>query len=1311
MTWKKKLGWVATVFIIVVVVLVAAGYLVLKSPGFHAYLLNEIEKLASQSLATSVRIQNFALQLPRLSATAYGITIASREESTPSPLAEADQLTVRIKIVSLLHKKFDLREIILLHPVVNLCVKKDGSTNLPTPRTSNSSRSPFDLGIERVLIERGEIYYNDVKTPLDAELHDIQVKIGANPFAKGYDGSLSYRDGRIRYGNMKPLPHDLNSNFNANRSELTFDSLILRVASSTLALKGQIRNYSQPSASASYTLEIHPQDVASAFRDTSVLRGDLKLTGSLEYSYKDNVPLMRSLALNGHLVAGELAVSTANFRTIIRNTRGEFTLEGGNLDVPRLEADLLGGHLTTTATIQHLDGNPITNVRASAQAISVSETNAALRNANLKPMPLAGRVDGTAQAMWAGSIKNIQARSNATLTGTLTTGSSGTTPVEGAAHLAYDGPSQTATLTSTLVRTPLTQFELNGTVGRILNLNLKAHASDLKEVNTFVAALQNVKTSETTAAASHSLVNVGGTADLQLTIQGTTKDPHLRGQLTGQNLQVESTEWRSLNLNVEATQSGVSIRNGSLVNARKGYVNFTVTTGLSDWRYQPTSPISAEVTSRDLDIKKLLQAARLDYPVSGIFSADLSLHGSQVSPAGTASVRLTQAIVYGQPLKQLSVKATGNGEAVVSSANFNLPGAEVNANLTFYPKRKAYEVQLDAPGISIGELQPVRQKNLSIQGVLSARATGSGTIDNPQLMIAAQIPQLRVRDVTISGIKGDVSIANHEANLTLDSEVAETPVQVRGTVSLSDGHYAKATIDTKQIQIERLLALFTYRKTNGPHGILEVHASAQGPLADTARMQAEITIPTLKAGYESLQIGNTRPIHARYASSLFTLDPAELAGTDTDLKIQGQLPLKGNAPMTLAAAGNIDMQLLRLVQPDVQSSGKIQVDLRGTGSAGNPNVHGQLRVENVSMIPASSLVGVQNLNGLLEISNDQVSITQLSGESGGGQISAEGTISYRPQIQMNVVAHAKSVRIRYQDAVRAVLDGNVNLVGTTQAATLNGRVLIDNLSFTQNFDLATFAGQFQSETETAPTEGFGNRVKLDVAVQTGPGLNLTSSEVSLQGQANLHVVGTAADPVIVGRAEFNSGDIFFLNGRYQIEHGLIQFQNPRRTEPVIDVRLTTTIDQYNLTLTFRGPLDRLQTSYLSDPTLPTADIINLIARGQTAQAAASTSSFGASSLIAKGAASRVSSQVQQLAGLSSFSIDPTLGGNNPDPGARIALQKRVTKNFLFTFATDVTSTQRELIQGEYRISSRWSATATRDENGGIAVDGKYHKRF
>jgi len=168
--------------------------------------------------------------------------------------------------------------------------------------------------------------------------------------------------------------------------------------------------------------------------------------------------------------------------------------------------------------------------------------------------------------------------------------------------------------------------------------------------------------------------------------------------------------------------------------------------------------------------------------------------------------------------------------------------------------------------------------------VLTLTASGRGTFDDPQLTATAQIPRFQVRDASISGIKGQVNIANHQAHATLDSEVAATSVQVRATVNLNDGHYTRASLDTQGMPIEGLLALYSPAKSNGPHGVVEVHASAEGPLDDRNRIQGQVIVPTLKADYQGLQIGNSRPIRVHYANSLIALDPTEIVGTDTNLR-------------------------------------------------------------------------------------------------------------------------------------------------------------------------------------------------------------------------------------------------------------------------------------------------------------------------------------------------------------------------------------------------------------------------------------------
>src|SRR5436309_12789919 len=142
-----------------------------------------------------------------------------------------------------------------------------------------------------------------------------------------------------------------------------------------------------------------------------------------------------------------------------------------------------------------------------------------------------------------------------------------------------------------------------------------------------------------------------------------------------------------------------------------------------------------------------------------------------------------------------------------------------------------------------------------------------------------------------------------------------------------------------------------------------------------------------------------------------------------------------------------------------------------------------------------------------------------------------------------------------------------------------------------------------------------------------------------------------------------------MKQRYQLERGIINFTNPDHTTPDANMAITTTTKHYNLTLTVVGPIDKLRTSYVSDPPLPPVDIINLIARGQTTEEA-TPPNLGANSLLAKGLASQASSQVTKLAGLSTLKINPFLGGDNGNRTSRIVLQMAVPNNFFFNLSTN-----------------------------------------
>src|SRR5579863_1171309 len=1304
MPWRRTIRWTFAVLGVLVFAAAVGGYLFLNSHSFHEYALRTIVQDTNDATGGRVEIRNFDFELSTLTAHLYNITLHGSEHPDQPPLLPVDKLTVGLKIQSLLHRKITLQELLVDHPVVHLAVDREGKSNIPQspPSKSSSRTSVFDLAVGHVNVTDGEIDCNDKKTSLVADLYDLGTEIRFDPLASRYSGRISYDKGHLRYAAYSSLPHSLTAKFSATPAALSLESAELKVGSSAISLRGDMTDYSNPALEGDYDIRIHTQDFASMSR-TLTPAGDVSLSGRIRYQGTSDQPLLRSVSTDGHIASGALEVASSEGRLELRRLQGRYELTNGSLQAHNISAELLGGQINADVNIEHLDTTAVSRIRTSLKGISLQAVEQAIRKPELKPVALLGRLDGTAEVAWTGSVRNISAHSDLSLRTAANSGtnrSSSAVPVDGSIHVTYDGPRNIITFRQTTLHIPSTTLAVEGEVSNHSNLQIQANADDLHQL---VALASDLHSGESVAIA------ISGTASLNAVMQGSVQEPRLAGQLSAQNLQVQGSQWSSAKIIVQASPSQITLQNGSLVNAHQGKATFSASAGLRNWSYLPSYPIAVTLSVQQMSVGDLQRLANLQYPVSGDLSADISLHGSEVNPVGTGSARIVNARAYDEPVQKLAMRFHADKGSVTSTLDVGLPAGSADGNLSYTPKTKAYALRLDAPSIVLQKLRAVQAKNLQLTGTLTASASGVGTLDNPQLTAALELPQLQLRQKSISGVKAEVHVANHRADLTLHSQLARASVQAHGAVNLSGDYYTEGTIDTTSVPLDQLLALYVPNLPDGFEGQTEFHAALKGPLRDKSRVEAHLTVPTLSASYQSLQLGAAGPIRADYSHSVVTIQSAEIRGTGTSLRVQGSIPLGGTTSPDLTAQGSVDVRVLRIVEPEVRSSGILSLDIRTTGSPKSPNLHGQVHLKDVAFSTPDTPLGVEKLNGSLDIDNDRLQLSSLTGQVGGGQVSVGGFIAYRPNLQFNLALQSRSVRLRYPEGLRMLLNSNLAFTGTSQDSTLNGRVLIDNLSFTPDFDLAKFSDQFGGSA--APSQpGFADTIKLAVSVQSTDQLSATSSQASVEGDVNLRVIGTVANPVVIGRTNLTSGELFYRNVRYQLQRGIITFDNPNETEPVMNVSVTTTVEQYNLILTLRGPFDKLTTSYVSDPPLATADIINLIANGKTTQEA-NAASQSTDSMIASQAAGQFSSSVQKLAGISSLQINPLVGGNNQSPSARVAIQQRVTKSFLFTFSTDVSQPGNEMVQGDYQINKRWSVSMARDQVGGVSVDGRYHTNF
>jgi translocation and assembly module TamB len=1313
--WKKISLWtLAAVLVLLMVAGVTLVLLLEHSEGFRRSILAKVESGLQESAGAKISVRDFNLRLSNLSLDLYNVVVRGTEQDANKPLLQADHLQGGLTIDSVFNRKWHVRDIIIDHPVVHVAVNKAGENNLPKPPkpSTGSKTNVFDLAVRTLKLDRGEIYYNDRKTPLDAELHDLKLNAGYDSVQSGYSGTLSYDNAKLVYGKYAPVEHNLQARFAVTPEQFRLDNLDLAAGTSRISLTAALDNYSSPRmrASGKYDATLVTSDFQRILSNSSLPAGTVRLTGELDYQPDPNRPALKTISVAGSVSSAALSVKTPSLRTEVRDIYARYKLTGGNAELNNIRARVLGGTLNGRLTIRDLTGASAGRLQASVKDLSLDQAQAVARTASLRQANLKGAVSADLQAQWAKTLDNLIAHVDATLQASVGQGTG--TPLNGVVHADYAAAHKEIALTGSYVRTPQTTVNLQGKVSDRSQLVVALRSNDLHELELLAAGVQKPAPGQQPQP-----LGLYGTANVDATVSGSLNKPQINGRMQANNLRVKGSSWKVLRTGFSANPSQVRLNSGDLEAVPQGRINFSVQATLKNWAYSASNPVMVNVSAAQISIGDLERLANKSYPISGTLALNVSVHGSQLKPIGQGTLTIANAKVSDESIQNVNLKFQGDGSALNAGLTVRMPAGTARADVDYFPQTQQYNAKVHAQDFRLEKLQTVKARNMKIAGGVNVNVTGNGTVSDPQLQATVDIPQLLVNQQSIQGVKLQTTVKDHVANLALDSQVINVAVKAKGTIGIESPYLADLRLDTGRVDFKPLLAIYAPENAADIAGQTELHATVRGPLRDKRRAEAHLEVPSLTMSYKQFQLAAAKPIRVDYQNGTAVLQPTSIRGTDTTIDAQAIVPVTDTKAASFQVRGNIDLRVAELFVPDVQSTGQIQFDLDSRRYAPGSNLNGQIKIVNANVHTADSPVGLVNANGVINVTQTRLEIANFQSQIGGGTITATGALAYRPSMQFHLGMEARNIRLRYPEGMRAMLATNLALTGNMKESLLSGQVNIERVSFTPDFDLSTFVGQFSGQAADAGVPGsFTQGMKLNITVQSTNQMNLENSQVSIRGNANLRVAGTAAEPVILGRTTLTGGELFIAGNRYEIQQGTIDFINPVQTQPIVNLQIRSTINDYVITLNLNGPVDRLEITYTSDPPLPPVDIINLIARGQTTEAAAQTptppGTLGAQSVVASAVSSQVSSKIARLAGVSQLQIDPALGTDNgQNPGARIAIQQRVTGNLLVTYATDITSTQRQAIQVEYKLNPKWSVNGTRNQNGGFGMDGRYRKDF
>ncbi|HEV2135511.1 MAG TPA: translocation/assembly module TamB domain-containing protein [Terracidiphilus sp.] len=945
---------------------------------------------------------------------------------------------------------------------------------------------------------------------------------------------------------------------------------------------------------------------------------------------------------------------------------------------------------------------------------------------------------GPATATWShGNAQSVVVKATLALSPSSRPGA-GETPVNGAIDATYTQRDGSVQLRNADLNTPGSHLQAHGRLGAYpikspsaIGIDLESH--DLSEFDTVLRRLGLHRDGRTGLAAIPA--SLGGQAEFHGSWTGSLADPHLDGELKASQLTLDlpppagappdharliRVDSADVDGSYEADQISIRhallMRGGSRVEAS------------GTMRAAPDEPYAVggdsilegrfQVENLSTDDLQPFVAARL--PVTGGLDAQLVIAGPLRAPEGSGWVQLNDGTLYGEPFTRARIQGSLAEHVLrLTSIAMSTPAGRISGSATYDLNSRKFQVGASGAEIEISRIASLQRRGIDAAGKLTFALIGSGTPDDPNFGGQVNVTGLALAGQRLGGLDLTLRTANHALIYDGGTSFEGASLLLHGQTALSGDYGTDASLTFSQFNVAALLKMAHVEGLTADSSLAGT-INVEGPLTHPAQMRGEARLRDLAVTLAGVHLKSEGGLHATLEGNHVQLDPLHVTGEDTDLRAQGRLDLNGARKLDLSAQGSINLKLAETLDPDLSAAGTTTFQVEAHGPLRNPNLQGRIDFQNCSLSLGDLPNGLSQLHGTLVFNQNRLEVRTLTAMSGGGLLSVGGYLAYQHGIFSDLNVTGQGIRIRYPQGISSLADARLRLEGPQNNLLLSGDVLITRFTVSPDLDVAALAAQANAAVENvAPPEAPSNHIRLNVHVVSSPQLNFQNAYAKLAGDVDLRLRGTVANPSLLGRVSMTEGAATIAGTRYELERGDITFTNPVRIEPNIDLTATARVSDYDVTLDVHGTPARMTVNPRSDPPLPEADVISLLALGHTqnqerlytAQQEQALTNPTTDALLGGALNATVSSRIQRLFGAGSVKIDPHYLGALGNSTSRITVQEGFGRNVTFTYATDVDTTGQQLLQAEIAINRHVSLLVARDESGVFSMVIKATRRY
>ncbi len=1235
------------------------------------------------------------------------------------PFVEVPRLRIGLGIESLLRGRVYVRSLRLEDPFIQVRTAADGSWNLPDRESSADDEAAMGLTAGLLEIRNGVIEYNGEPYRLEARAEGVDLDLTRNTEC----ASASFNSDSVewRWADFTGPAIEAEADVELCGETLEIKRAILREEGLEARLRGSAAPVADPRVEIDFELSgelggwLQRLDVPGA-------SGRIDAVGEIEWSAEE------ALTYRGRadVSDGQFAMGATTLRNIV--AAGAFS---GTADAVRLEPlslELLGGRFDGFGEIS----DPLGRRRALLEGeVAGFRLSQALEAAGVSDAPWTAALNAWVHVEGS-SADDLEAQTVLRLTGSPTGRA-----LSGAAAMGYQARTGILEVSELDIRTESTRFDARGSIrpdGRsALAVGLLASEPDDIEAALVLAGFSPEETPLRLRGDVEIRGDIGGQA-----VAGGWSGLDFEGSVRTGGVDVFGGRWDALTADIGLDRERFRLSGGTLTDG-DGRADLDLE---AEWGQAETLDgvsIRGTIRAAGLRLKKSLRAAGLPELVTGRLGALAHIAGTVGAPDLKVSLTVEDGLLWKEPFERLSLEAASDGRRVeIAHLEVRHGAQSVSGSGAYDRESRRLEIELRGEQWSIGDSQLFAQWrrppaglagfNVEAAGVLGE--SGGAIFESLEAQGRWRIEELAWNGQSLGAWSGSLRNEGEEVRFEWSGEPLGGKARGEAAVGFAnadvDGSAVFSAVDPGEAL--RLLGLPLENVSGAVEGALEFNGSLLEPETITAegafdKLELVVRgIPGAEAGYA---LYNPFPMRWALRTGVVEIEHMRLAGEGTNLEVDGDIPVAANAgELALTAEGEFNLSALQSIFPDIEATGMSILDIRVSGEPTEPRVNGTIVIRDAAVRSVDFPNGLTALNGELSFAGSELRIEELTASSGGGRLSFSGVAHFGEEgFEYRFVADADRVRVRFPENLSSLVNGRLTLAGARRQSLLAGEIIVTRVTTKAQISLGDLLAALREPQKTPPKSSLLENLKFNVQVFSGADLEIETAAIrDIEATVDLKLVGTWISPSLLGRIDISSGQMNFHGSRYTINRGEIAFVNPFRVEPVIDFELATRIRNINIALILAGPIRRLNFSYRSDPPLPVADLVNLVALGRTPtfdpvassqQRIQQQSLFqtGANNVFSQAIERPVSPGLQRFFGVSRLKVDPQIGGAEANPTARISTEQQITNEVTLIYTYDVSASNQQTVRLEYAPDRAWTFVLTRDENGLVGGDILFKRRL